>query len=274
MMCAKRQLDATQFMAMHEVFTLDQAVAALSPDGVRSRMRARVRERLRYHVEEGGLRMVERELYAVVPPGVDPASMSVDPFEAAHALRPEGVFAQHAALELLGAAHSVWNRVTVWTGSRRRALNLGRSTVRFPRHPKPLRDGGDVNFATRTIEHRGAVLRVTGAERTLVEGFRDLNEVGGPEELLESAMGFASLDLDLLERVLSCYGLRSLYSCAGWFLERHADRFGVSEAVLDRFASRGLQANQYMERNRRGGALAKRWRLIVPDSVAMVGGLP
>ncbi len=266
-MCANRQLDTAALFARHPVFTLRQAVAALSPDGDRPR----IRDRLRYHVEQGGLKLLERELYAVVPSEAE-GSFSVDAFLAAAAVRPDGIFAHHAALELLGVAHSMWRRVTLFTDGRRRPLDLDGVVVRFLSHPKCLRDAGDVRLATRTVEHGGEVLRVTGPERTLVEGFRDLAEAGGPEELVVSAAGFPTLDLDLLVRLLEYYATGSLWSAVGWFLERHRSAFHVDHTVLATFERHRPRSRQYMVRGSRGGTLSQRWNLILPaDLVRMEG---
>lgn len=262
-MCAKRKVETAGFFARHPVFTLRQAVEDLSPEGGRSR----IRDRLRYHVEQGTLRLLERELYAVVPPNGRGRSFPVNAFLAAAAVRPDAIFAHHAALELLGAAHSVWRRMTIFTASRRRPLDLDGYVVRFVAHPKCLRDSSDVTFATRTVEHAGEVLRVTGPERTLVEGFRDLSEVGGAEEFVVSAAGFPTLDLDRLTGVLERYDMHLLWSAAGWFLEHYRRTFHVDDVVLSRFERHRPRSPQYLLRRTRGGELSPRWNLIVPDEL-------
>ena len=262
-MCARRQLDTVALFARHPVFTLRQAVAALSSEGNRSR----IRDRLRYHVEQGTLRLLERELYAVAPANGRGSSFSVDAFLAAAAVRPDCIFAHHAALELLGAAHSIWRRMTVFTASRRRSLDVDGYVIRFVAHPKCFRDSSDVTFATRTVEHAGEVLRATGPERTLVEGFRDLAEVGGPEEFVVSAAGFPTLDLDRLTSVLDRYDLHVLWSAVGWFLERHQRTFHVDDVVLSRFERHRSKSPQYLVRGSRGGTLSSRWNLILPDDL-------
>jgi predicted transcriptional regulator of viral defense system len=262
-MCAKQQVETSNFFARHPVFTLRQAVAALAPDGDRPR----IRNRLRYHVEQGTLRLIERELYAVAPAGGRGRPISVDALLAAAAVRPDGIFAHHAALELLGAAHSIWRRITVFTTSRRRSLTIDGCVVRFVAHPKCLRESNDVAFATRSVEHAGEVLRVTGPERTLVEGFRDLPEVGGPEEFVTSAAGIPALDLNRVTAVLERYDLCVLWSAVGWFLERHRRTFHVDDAVLSLYERHRSKSPQYLVRGSRGGRLSARWNLILPDQL-------
>ena len=45
----------------------------------------------------------------------------------------------------------------------------------------------------RDVHYRGQTLRVTGRERTLVNGFRQPRFVGGLDDLVESVGGFGTL---------------------------------------------------------------------------------
>jgi predicted transcriptional regulator of viral defense system len=123
------------------------------------------------------------------------------------------------------------------------------------------------SFATRRVERLGRMLEVTGAERTLVEGFQRPKLVGGLEELVVSATGFASLDLDLLQSILDRYAVAQLWAATGWFLERTQASFHPSDRLLDRWATKRPSSPQYLERSRRGGVLAPRWNLIVPEAL-------
>jgi predicted transcriptional regulator of viral defense system len=104
------------FFATHPVFSLGEATSTLNPPGGRKTMV----ERLKHHLQKGRLMTVTRGIYAVVPAGASPAEFRPDPFLTAVAVRPDAVFSHHSALELLGAAHSVWNQVTLYTEKRRR----------------------------------------------------------------------------------------------------------------------------------------------------------
>ena len=137
-------------------------------------------------------------------------------------------------------------------------------------HPKPLRSGRTRHLGTRKIERRGRLLRVTGPERTLVEGFRRPGLVGGLEELVVSAAGFPALDIELLEDVLRRYGVRSLWAAAGWFLERFQQAFHVPEVLLRRIESNRPESPRYLVRDSRGGTLAPRWNLILPPELTRV----
>jgi len=262
-------MKTTEFFATHPVFSLDEASKVLAPPGGRSG----TAERLKYHLETGRLKPVARGVYAVVPPGVKPGDFNQDPFLVAAAIKPEGVFSHHSALELQGVAHSHWNQCTLYVEERRRPLRLDGNTLRFLEHPGPLRKGSGVNLGTRKIERLGKLLLTTGPERTLVEGFRRPALAGGLEELVNSAGGFAVLDLNLLEDVLQRYGIANLWAATGWFLERFQQTFHVPEEILIRMERHRPRSPQYLERDRRGGVLAGRWKLVLPKEV-MGGGEP
>jgi len=261
----KRQVSTENFFAEHPVFSLAEATRALNPP----RGRAGAVERLKHHLATGRLKRVGREVYAVVPRGRRVDVFLPDPFLVARVIRPNGVFCHHSALELLGVAHSVWNQVTLF-GAPRRALETTGWRIQCLGHPSAFR-GESAFLGTRQVERQGVLLRVTGPERTLVEGFSRLDRCGGLEELTVSADGFPVLDLDLLESVLKRYAIAGLWAATGWFLERRQALFHVPEDFLARLEARRPRAPQYLLRSRRGGRLAARWNLILPPEAGGAG---
>jgi len=257
----------TDFFATHPVFSLDEAVADLAP----GEKRLRVVERLKHHLRVGHLKHVTREIYAVVPPTWSPEHFHPDPFLVASAMYPGGVFSHHSALELLGAAHSLWNQCTLYIKGRRRPLILEDATLRFLDIPLSMKGDSDKQIGTRRIERQGKLLDVTGPERTLVEGFSRPALTGGLEELVNSAAGFTTLDLELLEEVLRRYDMAKLWAATGWFLERFQNVFHVPDALLTRMEQHRPRSRAYVERGQRGGLLVKRWNLILPKVVLSPG---
>lgn len=215
--------------------------------------------------------LVAREVYAVVPPNVPADGFEPDPYLVAAAVRPNDVFSYHSALELIGAAHSVWHRHTLFVTKRRRPLYMNSSEIRFLDYPAPMLTAPCRKLGLRRTEHRGKILQHTGPERTLVEGFRRPAEIGGLEELINSAAGFAVLDLELLLEILRCYNIAYLWAAIGWFLERFRQSFHVPQKILDQAAQNRPRAPQYLERNRRDGVLAPRWNLLLPNELIDYG---
>ena len=234
--------------------------------------RARARERVKYYVETGRVRRLARELYAAVPAGAKAVSFAPDAFLVAAALRADAVFSHHSALELLGAAHSDWNVCTAYTAGTPASVRWGSHTARLLAAPTIALGAKWSTLGVRSVQRAGRTLRVTGPERTLVEGFRQLRWVGGLAELSESAGGIASLDLKVLREVLTAYDKRSLWAAAGWFLERRAKAFYVTPGVLEEFEKHRPKARHYLPRGMRGGVFVPRWNLMLPPSLAAEGG--
>ena len=265
-MSSERQVnfDGEGFLARHSVFSLRELA-----DAMRARKTSALYSWVRYHVATGRLHQVERGLYAPVPPGVDRRAFAPDAFLVGAAARADSVFAYHSALQLLGAAHSVFHVVAVFTARRRRPLRVGNVRVEFVSHPTPLVRHRAVGLGIREVRYRDRAVRATGPERTLADGFRKPTMVGGLEELIQSAAGFSSLDLDLLRAVLKAYDQKALWGAAGWFLEQYRRTFSVPEEYL-RSLERGRPTSpHYLPRRHRGkgGVLVSRWNLVLPESV-------
>ncbi len=225
-------------------------------------------ERVKHHLARGRLRRVAKEVYAAVPPGVASEEFAPDRYLVAAAARPDGILSHHAALELLGVAHSEWGECTVLCQTRRTPIALDGVQVRFLVYPAALRRKGEERVGCRSMERLGRQIAHTGPERTLVDGFSRPELVGGLEELVESAAGFGVLDLALTEKILEAFDQRSLWACVGWFLERHRERFFVPEKYLHRLELERPRSAQYVPRGYRGGDFYRRWNLVLPESLS------
>jgi predicted transcriptional regulator of viral defense system len=259
--------ETAAFLDRHPVFTRSMFAEAHG----KGRMTPALVERLKYLQSTGRLVSLERGLYARVRPGEDPGAVTPDPYLVGAALRPDGVFGYHSALTLLGAGHSDWNVVTLLSSRRRRPLELRAAHVEILPHPLALVRRERTDLGARSVGYLHTTLRVTGPERTLVDGFRQPRLVGGLEELVTSAAGFASLDLALFTAVLDAYDLRILFAAAGWFLETYQEHFLVPDDFLVRLEAERPASAQYLPRRGRtegeGGRLVPRWNLILPEGV-------
>lgn len=266
-MKTKRQVKTEDFFSRHPVFSLDEATGVLKPRGGRSGMV----ERLKHHLETGRLKRVAREIYAVVPLGGNSDTFQPDPYLLAVAARPNGIFCYASALELLGVAHAVCHHHTLFCDSRRVPLELPGMKIQFMEHPRQLRKDNMELLGTQQVERLGQLLRVTGPERTLLEGFRRLDLLGGAEAFMEPVSGFPVLDLDLLQSLLEQYRMSVLWGIAGWFLELYQQDFHVPDTFLERLESQRPRNPHYLLRQRPAGTLVPRWNLVLPPEIARWG---
>lgn len=259
-MAAKRQLDPAAFFARHPVFTLDELIQARGGGADREA----ARNQLKHYLRAGRVVSVARGIYAAVPPGLTPQGFEPDRYLVGAAAKPDGVFAYHAALELLGAAHSVWSECSLHTRSPRTPIELRSARLVFLPTPQPLERAGLDELGVVLVPHEVRQLRVSGPERTLVEGIRQPHRVGGLAELVESAEGFALLDFALLEEVLAAYDQKALWAAIGWFVESRRQRWSPPEGFLARCRAERPRQNQYLLRDVRGGRVVPGWNLILP----------
>ncbi|MFQ5960049.1 MAG: hypothetical protein ACE5MG_01545 [Candidatus Methylomirabilales bacterium] len=253
--------DAETFFQTHPVFTLSQFRRAVGGRATPSTTQTRVK----YYLSRGRLKLVEKGVYAVIPPGVEPQRFVPDRFLVAASLRNDAVLAYHSALEMLGYAHSAYRDTFYLTSRRRKDLLLDGGRVRAFLHPKQLREKSEEGYGAETRERLGVKIRVTGPERTLVDCLAAPRYAGGLEEVFQSAGGIPTLDLDQLWGYLVRLGQKRLFSAVGFFLEREVKRLFVPPEFLDRLARECLDSPMYLERGSRGGRLQKRWNLVVPD---------
>lgn len=261
-------LATAEFFSRHPVLTLEEWARALGGPQSPSRAAARAR----YHLGTGRLRRIARGVYAVVPPGARARAFQPDPYLVAAALRADAILSHHAALDLLGAAQSVFHQFTYLTLSPRRVVRLDGMQWSALAHPTALVKARKLEFGVTTLDRQGVPLRITGPERTLVDGFAGLRWVGGVEEHVESVASLRDLDLEQVVRYLRLLNEHVLYGAVGWFLERYPEVAHNTTEYLDRLARHVPRQPSYLGRRARGAKLEKRWNVLVPEHLSTGAG--
>jgi predicted transcriptional regulator of viral defense system len=182
-----------KFFRNHPVFTGEEMAEYLSSNG---KAGSRTKEALlAYYRKTGGIVSVRRGLYAVVPPGANPASYSVDPFLVAAKLTKDAVLSFHTALEFHGHAYSV-QEYFIYTASRPLSpLTFRTHVFRGVRFPESLRHANKENFGVARMDRSGMEVRITSLERTLVDVLSRPGLSGGWEEIWRSLESVEFLDL-------------------------------------------------------------------------------
>ena len=263
-MNAERKSRAARILQDHPVLTLDLWAKAL---GGRT-ARTRALDQAKYYCGTGRLRRLARGLYAVVPLGVDAEKFVPDPYLVAASLRSDAILSHHTALDLLGHAHSVFQHFPYFTARPRKTLRVDGMEWPALQHPAALVRKRRIDFGVVEIDRRGMILRVTGAERTLVDGFSAPRWVGGMDELVESAAGFRDLDLDIVDTYLKLHDSRVLDAAVGWFLERHPEVSTGVDRCLAKLERRVPQQPLYLAGRQNGSRLQRRWNILVPPQLA------
>jgi predicted transcriptional regulator of viral defense system len=254
------------YFAGHPVFRLDDFAAAHQADDVVKP--ASSLAIIKHHVQAGNLLRIRRGLYAVVPRGVRPADLQLDPYVLASHLASDAVVAYHGALQFHGRAHSLSRRVQFLTASRARPFEFrGTQYVPVP-VPPPLGALADFGGGVLQSQRAGAPVRVTSLERTMVDVLNAPRHGGGWEEIWRSLESVEFFDLDAV--IEHAFKLESALTVArvGFFLEQHRDSLMVEEQHLARLGQRAPAHPAYLDRAKREpGRLVARWNLIVPERV-------
>jgi predicted transcriptional regulator of viral defense system len=257
-----RQLSAP-FFSQVPVFDRAQYAAALG----RAASDKVVTTMLTQHLKAGNIRRIARGVFASVPRHADAATWSVDRFLAASRLRRGGVIAYHSALELLGYAYSESLDLQVASPGQPGILKTADFTCRFvtrsaPYQPDDLRD----------VDRFGQAVTATTLESTIADLFDRPDLAGDVEELMNSLDLVTRLDARRLTARLGALGNATAAGAAGWWLERNAERLGVSAAAIDALRPLAPKQNRYALGATTGaGRLAAGWRVILPESVLAPG---
>lgn len=253
-----RQISAP-FFSETPVFDRAQYAAALgraSGDKVVTTMLAQ-------HLKAGNIRRIARGVFASVPRHADATTWSVDRFLAASRLRSGGVIAYHSALELLGFAYSDSRDVQVASAGQPGALKTVDFTCRFVTPSVPYGPGD-----LQVVDRLGQAVTATTLECTIADLFDRPDLAGDVEELVNSLDLVTRLDPRRLTARLDAMGNATAAGAAGWWLERNAERLGVTAAAIDALRPLAPKQNRYALGAATGtGRLAAGWRVILPEAV-------
>ena len=257
-------MDPTTFYARHPVFAVSEIQRALG--GSRSTHPRALQSMLSKHQKRGQLLHLRRELYAVVPLGVNHDTCPVDPLLIAGRLAEDVVISYYGALEYHGKAHSVQNTYVVQSATRIRDTVFRSLRFRQVPFPKALRDTGREHLATRLEDRQGLDIRVASLERALVDCLDQPRLGGGWEEIWRSFAAVEFFDLDVLIDYALAVSTATTVAKVGFFLEQHREALMVDDAHLNRLRDAKPKQPQYLERGRPGKLVAG-WNLVVPPEL-------
>ena len=254
------------FFRRHSIFTGEELAAHLASRG-------NVGERgqealLAYYTKTGRIVRVRGGLYAVIPPGSNPASYPVDPFLIVSRLTRDAVLSHHTALEFHGRAYSVWQRL-VYSSSRPVRQFMFRSSVfRGAKFPEALMRSATERFGVLTRERAGLTLSVTSLERTLVDVLDRPDLSGGWEEIWRSLESVEFFDLDKVVEYALLLDNATTAAKTGFFFDQHREAFSVEGYHLKALCDRKPRKPHYLDRSKRKkGYLVADWNLVVPRDI-------
>lgn len=238
------------FILQHAVFTLDELKAAYRRMGRKPKLAA---DALDYHVRQGRILRIRRELYARAKDFVDPwliASKLADPVVISH----DGALSFH---KLTGLGHQLSFMTT-----QRTSQTTCNEVIYRPIRVKKLPS----SKFTEEHEREGLKLRVTSLATTLVDCCAVLERAPPPLELFKLFKESVKLvkRSDLINYALTLDN-RLAVSRLGFFLT--CARFELAIEENHTLTHHGVRVPTYFNRRQRTkqDTIIPRWNLIVPE---------
>lgn len=253
--------DTREFLAAHEVFTVDEFRDRLDPSAADHS----VWLRLSHAKERGWVDRVTRGVY-VSRVGVF-AARQPDPLVVASKLAADAVLVYHSALEASGVAHSAFFQATVASVSAPRSLTFRDVEYRRVRERPQLNDASTRERYTQMARRGDYLVRTTSRERTIVDCLDRPDLSGGLEEVLRSVGGFPSLRVDDVLGYLDLLDSPTATSRVAWALFAVPDQWLLTEQHAERFRKRLGRGPYYLARSKRAMRFVNEWRLYVPADV-------
>ena len=107
-------------------------------------------------------------------------------------------------------------------------------------------------------------LRVTDLERTVVDCIKNLEKIGGLEELRDNLASIKSLDEKALLKYLELYDNQFLYQKTGFLLYRENHHLHLSQDFYSVCLSHIGQSKRYLLKEVKNGFYDVEWQLVLP----------
>ena len=205
---------------------------------------------------KGLIERVKRDLYVVI--SLETHQPLANHYLIASNLSADACISHHSAFEFYGYANQVFYEVYVTSSSRFRDFVFNGISY----HRMPPKGEGD----TITI---GGV-RATSLERTVIDSIKDMERVGGLEELVRCLMLVPALDEEKLLKALQVYSSGFLYQKSGYLLASLNESLKLSNEFFGQCRQNSSDSRGYLTKERRGYVLHSEWKLYAPADLQQV----
>lgn len=231
------------------------SIEALETLGYKKDAAYKVLQRL---VDQGMVRKIRNGLYAMV--NVETGEVNASVLQIACGVHEEAFLSHQSALVAHGLMDWVDHRVFYGAPTKIKTFSFGgREYICIP---SSLRKG--VVVADEPGSEKSG-LWVTTVERTLVENLRELDWVGGVENMVHVLKRVNRVEEEALLFFLDHYNIQMLYQKAGYMLGSEKERLGLSDSFFEHCKSRMGSSMRYLNQvAREDGVFVKEWQLVVP----------
>lgn len=203
------------------------------------------------------VKKIRKNIYSAVNPTT--GQLVASRYQIACAVTPTAYISHHSAFEFFGLANQVFYEVYVSSETKFKHFEYDHIKYRYV--ASRMREGVvDAKNTTGVL--------ITDLERTVVDTIRDVNKIGGYEELLYSLEGIHYLDEKKLVRYLDLYNTQGLYQRAGFLLNQYREKLQLSEDFIEYCKDKIGKSRRYLANEARGNSFYnKEWKLMIPDGI-------
>lgn len=183
----------------------------------------------------------------------------VDRFKIGSSITKGAYISHHSALEFHGIGHQLFFEVYVSTNYVFKAFEF--DGLKYHYTSSKSEEGVETYSTNRGV-------RVTNIERTVIDCIKDLNLVGGIEELLQCLRLITYLDSKKLIEYLKIYNIQFLYQKVGYILEHFKEELQLEDSFFELCQSKIVKSKRYLTYKGDSNLVySSKWRLFVPEKL-------
>ena len=180
-------------------------------------------------------------------------------FQIASKITTSSYVSHHTAMEYYGITDKVYRDVYVASLSIFREFKFNGYTYVYV----PVKDMEGVE----SVPDSGGI-RVSDMERTLVDSVKDMDRIGGAEDVVHDIEHMKGLQEKRILKYMESMSNQFLYQKIGYLLSAQKKEMNISEDFFDECKSRIGKSKRYLVRKMTGGSYDNDWKLVVPENIS------
>lgn len=245
-----RLVDILTQLAKHPVFTINDVKELIGNEKTAYTQLYRLMKR-------NLVKKIRKNIYSVINPAT--GQLVASRYQIACAITDTAYISHHSAFEYYGLANQVFYEVYVSSKTKFNHFEYDHITYKYV----ASRMSEGVFEAKNT-----SGVRVTDMERTVADSIKDLNKIGGVEELLNCLEGIQYLDEMKLKRYLDIYNTQSLYQRVGYLLDHYRKEMHLSKEFIEYCKDKIGKSILYLVSDAKDESFYdNEWRLMVPKGL-------
>lgn len=240
-------MDVYTELAKYPVFTIDDVKKFTGNEKT-------AYSRLNRLIKKGLIKKIRKNIYSAVNPTT--GQIVATRYQIACAITSTAYISHHSAFEYYGYANQVFYEVYVSSETKFNHFEYDYVTYKYV--SSKMEEG--------IVEAKNTTgVRITDLERTIIDSIRDLNKIGGCEELLSCLESVLYLDETKLKRYLDIYNIQGLYQKVGYLLEHYQKEMQLSREFIEYCKSKIGKSRRYLiSEAKENSYYISEWELMVP----------